>query len=29
VVHFDVAFPLDAPASIESVQWLITTKETL
>ncbi len=29
VVHFDVAFPLDGDRSIRSVQYLVTTKETL
>ncbi len=29
VLHLDVAFPLDAGGSIESVQYLVTTKETL
>ncbi|MCP4203680.1 MAG: hypothetical protein GY769_17320 [bacterium] len=29
VVHLDVAFPLDAGGSIESIQYLVTTKETL
>ena len=29
VLHVDVAFPFDAGGSIESVQYLITTKETL
>lgn len=28
VLHLDVAFPLDSTESIESVQWLVTTKET-
>jgi hypothetical protein len=28
MVHLDVAFPLDGDDSIESVQWLVTTKET-
>lgn len=28
VVHLDVAFPLDRDRSIESVQWLVLTKET-
>ncbi len=28
VVHLDVAFPLDGDASIESVQYLVTTKNT-
>ncbi len=28
LVHFDVAFPLDADPSIDKVQWLVTTKET-
>lgn len=29
VIHFDVAFPLNGPSSIDSVQWTIMTKETL
>ncbi len=29
VVHFDVAFPLDRQGSIDSVQWLVTTKQSL
>ncbi len=29
VLHLDVAFPLDAGGSIDSVQYVITTKETL
>lgn len=28
MIHLDVAFPLDRDPSIESVQWLVTTKET-
>lgn len=28
LVHLDVAFPLDRTPSIDSVQWLVTTKET-
>ena len=28
MVHLDVAFPLERDPSIESVQWLITTRET-
>ena len=28
LVHVDVAFPLDGPSSIDSVQWLVTTKDT-
>ena len=28
VVHLDIAFPLDGDPSIESVQWLVTTKNT-
>jgi hemolysin activation/secretion protein len=29
VMHLDVAFPLDGDASIDSLQWLITTKQSL
>ena len=29
VVHFDLAFPLDGDPSIDKVQWLVTSKETL
>lgn len=29
VVHFDLAFPLDGDTSIDSVQWLITSKQSL
>ncbi len=29
VLHLDVAFPLDAGGSIDSVQYLVTTKESL
>lgn len=29
VIHLDVAFPLDGDRTIESVQWLVTTKATL
>lgn len=28
VVHLDIAFPLDGDPSIESVQWLVTTKKS-
>ena len=28
MVHLDVAFPLERDPSIESVQWLVTTRET-
>ena len=28
VIHLDLAFPLDRRSGIESVQWLISTKET-
>lgn len=28
VIHLDVAFPLDADDSIDSVQWLVSTKST-
>ncbi len=28
MVHLDVAFPLDGDGSIDSVQWLVTSKET-
>lgn len=28
MIHLDVAFPLDRDPSIESVQWLVSTKET-
>lgn len=28
VVHLDVAFPLDADSSIDSVQWLVSTKKS-
>jgi len=28
VVHLDIAFPLDGDPSIESIQWLVTTKNT-
>ncbi len=28
LVHLDVAFPLDGPSSIKSVQWLVTSKES-
>jgi hypothetical protein len=29
IVHFDVAFPLDGDDTIDSVQWLVTTKKSL
>lgn len=29
IVHFDVAFPLDGDETIDSVQWLVTTKKSL
>ena len=29
VLHFDVAFPLDGDDTIDSVQWLVTTKKSL
>lgn len=28
MVHLDVAFPLDGPDNIESMQWLVSTSET-
>ncbi len=28
MLHLDVAFPLDGEASIEGVQWIVTSKET-
>ena len=28
LLHLDLAFPLDGTDSIDSVQWLVTTKET-
>lgn len=28
IVHLDVAFPLDGDGSIDSVQWLVTTKDS-
>ena len=29
ILHLDVAFPLDGDDTIDSVQWLVTTKKTL
>ena len=29
IVHFDVAFPLDGDDTIDSVQWLVTTRSSL
>ncbi len=29
IVHVDVAFPLDGDGTIDSVQWLVTTKQSL
>jgi hypothetical protein len=28
MIHLDVAFPLDRDPSIDSVQWLVSTRET-
>ena len=28
MIHLDVAFPLDGDPSIDSVQWIVTSKQT-